>query len=121
VPVGRPYPLLAGRTIGCRPGPAGRPGSREDENREDDQAERHARRGHAHTDNGDMTHRVAGEEPDRRAHDHQENAEHDHDGARDREGYDKPYPPGGSGVRSHCSTIALRLLPRKPYEQVRWL
>ena len=115
VPVGRPGSLLTGRAT--RRGPA----SREHENHQDDQAERHARRGDAQADSGDMAHRMAGEEPYCRAHDHKQDAEHDRDGARDRQGYDKPYPPVGGGVRAHCSTIASRLLARKPYEQVRWL
>ena len=115
VAVGRPGALLTGRV--ARRGPV----PREQEDHQDDQAERHARRGHAHADSGDMADWVAGEQPYCRAHDHEENAEHDRDGARDRQGNDKPYPPGGGGVRAHCSTIASRLLPRKPYGQVRWL
>jgi hypothetical protein len=117
-----PVPVPAGRAGALLTGRATRRGavSREHEDHQDDQAERHARGRHAQADSGDMAHRMTGEEPSCRAHDYQQNAEHDRDGARNRQGYDKPYPPGGRGVRAHCSTIASRLLPRKPYEQVHW-
>jgi hypothetical protein len=117
-----PVPVPAGRAGALLTGRATRRGavSREHEDHQDDQAERHARGRHAQADSGDMAHRMTGEEPYCRAHDYQQNAEHDRDGARNRQGYDKPYPPAGGGVRAHCSTIASRLLPRKPYEQVHW-
>ena len=56
--------------------------------------------------------------PHGQALDHQEHAERDRRGAHDRQDDDKSHPSAGRGIRAHCSTIASRLPPRKPYGQV---
>jgi len=101
-----------------RPGPSSWTDSRDGENHQDQQAERDARSDHVQPQPDHIYRVMAGQKPHDHARGHQDSAEHDRHGSRDRQDDDEAHPPGSSGIRAHCSTIASRLLARKPYGQL---
>jgi hypothetical protein len=60
--------------------------------------------------------RVLGDQPGG----HEEQAGHQQHGTQDGRRDDYPRPSGRGLIRAHCSTIALRYVSRKLYEQERW-
>jgi hypothetical protein len=100
------------------PGPARSADPPDGEHHQDHQAERDARRDDIQSEPGHVRGLVFGHH----AHDHaggyQDGADHDGYGGRHRQDDDEPHPPGRSGSRAHCSTIASRLPARKPNSQL---
>ncbi len=103
------------RRTGKRPGPSGCPDPRDGESHQDHQTEYDARRNHVQAQPDHIYRVIAGQKPHDHARDQQDGAEHDRHGSRDRQDDDEAHPPGSGGIRAHCSTIASRLLARKPY------
>jgi len=122
-----PEPLLAaprGRRLRARaplpvvrhvPGTPGGPDPGEGEHHQDHQPERDARRDHVQPDPGHVRRRAPAQKPHDRVREHQDDTRHDRHGGRHRQQDDQSHPPGRGGIRAHCSTIASRLPPRKPY------
>ena len=114
-----PGPAATLRGLRSRDPRTGDAATEQDEDGKHDHAERESGDGNFGAKTDSLRVRMPPDRLQCDADDDQQQSGHEHHGADDYQGDDYPHTSGGAWFGAHCTTIASRKRPRKPYRQVR--